>query len=179
MPLWIHAPFEVVRGFVKWLSVTLVKDNPHRDPLKNATFTKGAKLPHRNAFWTGKPVVKGPKWRTMAWRWGLVFTVLAMVKYLPGAAWLAIGRALGDVLKWVGLDVIPWCWAHWAWLPVIVVGAIVGGYGAGRGFKRLVVWVRFKGGVDDGTPWYEYVLSVEGFVRTIAGRVRDRWSSLR
>lgn len=172
MPLAVHAPFEVARGFVKWMTVTLARDNPHRDPMTNATFTRAAKKPHRNAFWSGKPVVKGPKWIVMAWRWSLVFTVLACVKYLPGAAWISVMRGIGHVLGWVGLDVIPWCWAHWGWLPLIVVGGLVVGYGARWAFKRAVLWVRFRGGADDGTPWYEYVIAAETYVKEMIGRVR-------
>lgn len=175
MPLWIHAPFEIVRGFAKWMWVSLAKDNPHGNPLDNATFTKPARKAHRNAFWSGKKVAKGPKWIVMAWRWSLVFTVLAWIKYASWDSKLDVFRALGDVLKWVGLSVIPWCWSHWGWLPLILVGTLVGLYGARWAFKRLLVWVRFRGGNDDGTPWYEYVISAETFVRSMWGKVTNRW----
>lgn len=168
MPLWLHASGEIVRGFYKWLTVRLNRDNPHRDPMKNATFTKRAKLPHGIGFWTGRPLVKRAKWQTMAWRWGLVFTVLAFVKYLPWPAWRWVLGRLGDMLKWIGLDVIPWCWAHWLWLPVILVGSIAGVYGTSWAFKRLVV--RLHGRADAMVPWYEYVIAAEMWVKGRLGR---------
>lgn len=170
MPLWVHAPFEVARGFARWMTATLAKDNPLNNVMDNPTFTKPARKAHRNAFWTGKPVVKGPKWIVIAWRWSLVFTVLAWLKYSSWDSKLDVFRAIGSVLKWVGLSVIPWCWANWGWLPLIVVGTVVGVYGARWAFKRLVVWVRFRGAADDGTPWYEYVLAVETWVKGRLGR---------
>ncbi len=168
MPLWIHAPFEVVRGLYKWMTVTLVRDNPHRNPMDNATFTKRARKAHRNAFWTGRPVIKRAKWMTMAWRWGWVATVLASRKYLVGSAWLWMARLAGRFLKWIGLDVIPWCWAHLGWLPLILVGTIAGVYGMAWAFKRLLVKMHGRG--DANTPWYEYVIAAETWVKGRFGR---------
>ncbi len=165
LPLWIHAPFEVARGFTKWMTVTLERDNPHRDRLINATFTKPAKKPHRNAFWSGKPVVKGPKWIVMAWRWSLVFTVLAWLKYSSWDSKLAVFRFVGDVLKWVGMSAIPWCWENWGWLPLIFVGTILTVYGVTYGVKRLAVWAKFRGANDDGSAWYEYVIAVDQWLK--------------
>jgi len=170
LPLWIHAPFEVIRGFTKWMTVTLARDNPHRDPLVNATFTKPAKKPHRNAFWSGKPVVKGPKWIVMAWRWSLVFTVLAWFKYSSWDSKLDVLRVFGHALRWLGLSVLPWCWANWGWLPLILVGTVVSVYGVKYGVKRLALWAKFRGKGDDGTPWYEYVIAAETWVKGRLGR---------
>ncbi len=167
MPLWIHAPFEIMRGIVKWLTVSLVKDNPHRNVRHNATFTRGAKAAHRNAFWTGKPVVKRPKWVTMLWRWGMVFTVAAMVKYAPGEWWLWLARCLGRVLAWVGLDVIPAMWANLWLVPFVVIGLVLGLY--------LVAWAvrttannvrgRVQDTDDDGEHWYAPMFHIDAKVR--------------
>lgn len=162
MPLWIHAPFELLRGALKWLTCGLMRDNPHRNKLDNPTFTKAARKPHRLAFWTGRPVVKRAKWKLMAWRWGLVFTVLILIKYLPASAWLWLARGCGRVLRWVGLDLCPWLWAHLGWLPFIVAGVGVMGVGLRWVFKRLVRRMRARAG--EGARWFDVVLAFRSWI---------------
>lgn len=172
MPLWIHAPFEVARGFVKWMTINLHRDNPHRNAMMNATFTRPAKSAHRNAFWTGKPVVKGAKWKTMVWRWSLVFTVLAMIKYLPAEGWLWLARKLGKALVWIGLDVIPYGWHHLWSIPLFVAGTALVGWVTVFVGKRLVKAVRDRHAqADDGDRWYVPVLYLrDKFVGFVKGR---------
>lgn len=167
MPLWIHAPFEVCRGITRWFSVTLESDNPHRTPLDNATFTKRAKKPHRVAFWTGKPVVKGPKWRVMLWRWGLVFTVLAMFKYLPLAAWKWLGWRVIDLLVWFG-DFAVWAWRHWWTIPFIAAGIVLGIVLLRMGVTQLKSRLRSRADDGDAPQWYDIVLYLRD--RMIGGR---------
>lgn len=169
MPLWIHGPFEVLRGLTKWLTVSLHRDNPHRDPLDNPTFTHPAKAPHRNGFWTGRPVVRNAKWRTMAWRWGLVFCFLSAIKYLPGAGWWWLLDMAGELLKFVGLSMIPWCWDHLWWLPVIIVGMVTTMWVIRWGTGKLITIIRERWALKDG--WYVYVLALRDQVQR---RVRRR-----
>jgi hypothetical protein len=162
MPLWIHAPWEVARGFTRWMTATLARDNPLPNRLKNATFGKPAKEPHRVAFWTGRPVVKGPKWRVIARRWASVFTFLCLVKYLPGAYWLAWLRGLGDMLAWIGVTALPWMWAHLWSIPLLLgVGCLVAGGGIAA-FKSLRAYVRTRFGLQ---PWYVTVLRLNDRLR--------------
>jgi len=165
MPLWIHAPFEVCRGFVKWMAVSLHADNPHSNVMHNATFTRGASAPHRNAFWSGRPVVKGPKWRVMVWRWGVVFCVLAFIKYAPLSAWLWVARRLGDTLKLIG-DVTVWAWANWGWLPLILVSTLAGVWAATHAVRVGVAALkeRLRNG-HERSEWYVYVLAIRDQVR--------------
>lgn len=174
MPLWIHAPFEVIRGIVRWFTVTLEKDNPHRTPLDNATFNKRAKKPHRVAFWSGKPVVKGPKWRVMAWRWGLVFTVLFMVKYLPLAGWKWIGLRLGDVLVFFG-HVCSWAWRHWALLPIVFAAIVAGAWLVTQGVRELRTRLKARVSDGDAAQWYDVVLYLrDRFMTFVHGRGGQR-----
>ncbi len=167
MPLWIHAPFEMARGFTKWLCVSLERDNPLKDATRNATFLGAAKKAHRTAFWTGKPVTKGPKWRVMVWRWGLVFTVLAFVKYLPLGGWSWLARRVGDLLVVAG-HVARWCWQHWGWLPLLLVGLVSGVWLVRFGAGRLVTWLAAR---ESTTEWFEVVLYVrDKFVGWVKGR---------
>lgn len=172
MPLWIHAPFEVVRGFYKWCTATLAKDNPHNNPMHNATFARAAKLPHRNAFWTGKPVIKRPKWYTLAWRWSLLFILTSSIKYLPWAGWAWMFKRIGSMLKWIGLDVIPWAWAHLWSLPLVFGGTVLGVYLLQWGIRRGVRNMRARMSEGDAhTPWYEYVLGTrDQFTRWLIRR---------
>lgn len=172
MPLWVHAPFEVGRGFVKWMTVNLHRDNPHRNAMHNATFTRPAKQAHRNAFWSGRPVVKCAKWRVMVWRWGVVFTVLALVKYLPAAGWWWLARAAGNVLKWIGLSVIPAAWHNLWSIPLVIAGIVLTlwvGVAVGR---KLVQGVKARHAEDnDGDRWYVPVLYArDKFVSWVKGR---------
>jgi len=172
MPLWVHAPFELARGFTKWMTVSLNKDNPHRNAMHNATFTRPAKQAHRNAFWTGKPVVKRAKWVTMVWRWSLVFTVLAMVKYLPVSGWLWLGRLAGRFLKWVGLSVIPTAWAHLWSVPLVIALVVLTVYLVAWGVRKAVAVGHERAErTDEGDRWYVPVLYMrDRFVEFVKGR---------
>lgn len=158
MPLWLHAPFEVVRGFYKWMTAGLNKDNPHNNPMQNATLTRAAKLPHRNAFWTGKPVHVKAKWKIIVRRWLLVFTFLAMVKYLPWVGWSWLFKRVGHMLTWVGLDVLPFAWRHLWFVPVFIALTVLAVYLTVWGVRRTAKAIKARHSGDAGTPWYDIVL---------------------
>lgn len=165
MPLWVHAPWEIMRGVFRWMTATLARDNPHRDPLKNATLWYPAKAAHRVAFWSGRPVVKGPKWHVIGRRWVLVFTVLCMIKYLPGAAWLSILKALGSFLTWVGSACV-WMWANLWSIPLLLGVLCIAAGGSMAAFKHAKRWVRTQYGL---APWYEHVLKLNDRLRGLRG----------
>lgn len=170
MPLWLHAPWEVLRGIMRWLFVALERDNPHRNAMVNATLTRPAKTPHRVSYWTGNPVKKPAKWHTMARRWGLVFSVLAALKYLPMAAWAWLAWRMADVLRVAGV-VAVWSWAHWAWLPVILAALALALWGAVRGFARARTRLLARQDDTDATQWWEAVLYIrDTFVGWVKGR---------
>lgn len=173
LPLWIHAPGEIFRGLFKWLTVTLVRDNPLRNPLLNATLTKSAKAPHRNSYWTGQPVVKGPKWRVVLWRWGLVFTLAASIKYLPSSAWWWLLKKLGSLLKWIGTNAIPWGWAHLWWLPFIFIGVVFGVWLFMWTVRKLITHVHTRTKRQGkSVDKYEYVIRYQNALKSACDHVR-------
>lgn len=170
MPLWVHAPFEIVRGIARWLTAALSRDNPHRDPLKNPTLTRGAKSAHRLSFWTGKPIVKGPKWRVIVRRWLMVFSVLASIKYLPVQIWKSIGMAFIDSVVWFVWVAIPYGWAN-LWVFPLVLGLMCLTAACGiAGFKALRKFLVNHSGIGFGSPWYVYVLAARDKVRGVIKR---------
>lgn len=163
MPLWLHLPWEFGRGFVRWFFVALARDNPHRNAMHNATLTRPAKAPHRLAYWTGKPVVKGPKWRTMVRRWFIVLTFLALVKYAPGAFWLWVAKTVWGGLTWFFTVAIPSMWANLWVLPFTLGMLCFVAWACMFLGARVRVWLTARAAAQEtdagnGTRWYDVVI---------------------
>lgn len=171
MPLWLHLPWEFGRGIVRWLFVALQRDNPHRNAMHNPTLTRPAKAAHRNAYWTGKPVVKGPKWRTMFRRWSMVFTVGLLIKYAPGAFWLWVAKSVWGALMWFFTVALVWAWAQLWVLPVSMVLIVFLAWALMAGGRKLQAMLHARAEsseVGNGVRWYDVVLRArDRFVRWV------------
>lgn len=164
MPLWLHLPWEIGRGITRWLFVALQRDNPHRNVMHNPTLTRGAKVAHRNAYWTGKPVTKGPKWRTMLRRWSMVLFVASLVKYAPGAFWVGLGKTVWGALMWFFTVALVWAWANLWVLPLVLGLFVLSVWAVMVGGQHLRVFLvarseaREAGDAGAGIRWYDVVL---------------------
>jgi hypothetical protein len=169
-PLWLHLPAEVIRLLWQWHTATMHRDNPHRNPLWNATLLQPAKRAHRLAYWSGREVTMPPKWRRIAVRnflsWFLIASLI--VEPIRSFVWPNVFVGLREMLIWVGLTLVPFLWHNWLWIPVIVAGIGFGSVGLLRGlrwgFRRYNRWVWLGGWQRTGVLLARGCAAAKGYV---------------
>lgn len=175
-PLWLHLPAEVIRWTWQYHTANLHRDNPHKNALLNATLTQPAKRPHRLSYWTGHEVVQAPKWRRIVIRnfisWGVVASLVD--SGVRSVVWPWVWSWLSTLLVWVGLTLVPWLYAHWLWLPVLVGGTLAGIMLVFKGlravFRRYNRWVWLGGWQNVWTVCKPVALEIRDNMKRAIGR---------